>query len=221
MLGATGAVGGQVALTLSRLAEVEQMTLLGRRPVEGLTAGSIVQHEVDIFSPLSYAPLLHSHDVAICTLGVGQPSKISKEEFVKIDKDAALNFATECKRAGVKHFELLSSVGASSKSRSFYLRTKGELIDGLKALRFERLSVFQPSMIITPNNRYGLSQAFVLRFMPIVDPLFVGAAQKYRSIAVEKLGRAIALNVLDTKTVAAEVLQWPDFIELSDRAIEA
>ena len=32
---------------------------------------------------------LGGHNVAICTLGVGEPSKVSKkEEFVKIDKTA-------------------------------------------------------------------------------------------------------------------------------------
>jgi len=54
----------------------------------------------------------------------------------------------------------------SSSSSSFYLKTKGELEDGLKALRFERLSLFHPSMIMTPTNRYGLSQGITLAIMP-------------------------------------------------------
>src|SRR5215218_3210558 len=159
MLGATGAVGNHTARTLAGLPELTRLSLLGRRPVEGLAGGAIEQHVIDILAPSSYRDLLAGHDTAICTLGVGEPSKMSTAEFVRIDRDAVLDFASACKQAGVRHFELLSSAGASSTSALFYLRTKGQLEEGLKALGFERLSLFQPSMILTPTNRYGLLQA--------------------------------------------------------------
>lgn len=86
MLGATGAVGNHAALTLSKMPSVQQLSLLGRRPAENVVDESILQHEIDIFSAKSYEPFLNGHGTAICTLGVGQPSKMSKEEFIKIDK---------------------------------------------------------------------------------------------------------------------------------------
>ena len=48
---------------------------------------------INIFSPSSYMKYLPGHTTAICTLGVGQPSKISKEDFIKIDKKAVIDFA--------------------------------------------------------------------------------------------------------------------------------
>ena len=72
-------------------------------------------------------------------------------------------------------------------------------------------------MIITPTNRYGLSQALVLKIMPWIDPLLIGSLSKYRSILVEKLGRAMAMNVLkSTGSRGTETLHWVDFIKLSD-----
>ena len=216
MLGATGAVGNHTALALSKLSSVKKLTLLGRRTVDNVIGKSIVQHEIDIFSPKSYEFLLNGHDTAICALGVGQPSKMSKEEFIKIDKNAVLDFASACKKAGVTHFELLSSVGASSASSSFYLRTKGELEQGLKELEFERLSLFHPSMIITPTNRYGLSQAIALSVMPLLDHLFWGDFKKYRSISSEKLGTAMAMNLFKNDfSKGVETHHWREFIELS------
>src|SRR4051794_8338714 len=97
MLGATGAVGGHTARTLARLPEVTRLSLLGRRPAEGLAGGPIEQHVIDIFAPSSYRNLLAGHDTAICTLGVGEPSKMSKAEFVRIDRDAVLDFASACR----------------------------------------------------------------------------------------------------------------------------
>ena len=213
MLGATGAVGGQALKKLLTMPHVKQLSLLGRRAVEGLSSPIVAQHKVSIFDSSSYQEILPGHDTAICTLGVGQPSKVSKEDFLKIDKVAVLDFAKACKEAGVRHFELLASVGISSNSRSFYLRSKGELVDELKALHFERLSIFQPSMILTPTNRYGFSQALTLFIWPLIQVFLIGSLRKYKGIRVEQLGEAMALNIQGAKT-GLEMLDWDDFQKL-------
>ncbi len=207
LLGATGAVGSQVAHELAQMSDVEEVTLLGRRPLEGVSSPKIKQAVIDVFDPASYQSHLADQDVAICTLGVGQPSKMDREDFVRIDKTAVLRFATACKQAGVRHFELLGSVGADPRSRSFYLRTKGELEEGLTGLEFHRLSLFRPSMILTPTNRYGLTQAMTLAIWPLLRPLLVGGARKYRGIEVAHLGRAMARN-LSAEGEGVEVLHW-------------
>jgi uncharacterized protein YbjT (DUF2867 family) len=214
MLGATGAVGGHVARALQTAPQVTKLTLLNRRNLLQLTAPNTTQREVDVMSAAAYAPHLAGHNAAVCTLGVGQPSKISKEEFVRIDRDAVIAFASACKEAGIAHFSILSSVGANAQSQSFYLRTKGELNDALKALKFERLSLFQPSMILTPANRYGLSQALILAVWPRLDPMLQGGFKKYRGIGVDVLGKAIANNVLHSGG-GTETLQWPEIKALA------
>jgi uncharacterized protein YbjT (DUF2867 family) len=214
ILGATGAVGEQAARAVADFSQLKRLSLLGRREVEGLTQDAVSQHVVDIFNPDTYRELLTDHETAICTLGVGEPSKISKEDFVKIDRDAVLNFASACKDSGVKHFELLSAVGVNSKSSSFYLRTKGELEDGLKALNFERLSLFHPSMIMTPAKRYGIATELLLSAMPFINPLLLGPLQKFRGIAVERLGVSMAKNIL-LEQKGVETLVWNDFLSLS------
>ncbi len=217
MLGASGAVGGQIVSTLLGMPELGRLTLLGRRdiavPVHGGKA-VIKQHVVNIERPDTYAEFVGGHDAAVCTLGVGQPSQMSKAEFVHIDKDVVIAFATICRQSGVRHFELLCAVGADSKSRSFYLRIKGELEDALVALNFERLSLFQPSMILTPTNRYGIQQALTLTFWPMLSPLLFGPLHKYRGVRVETLGAAMA-NHLATKGSGLQRLRWDDFEALT------
>jgi len=205
MIGATGAVGGQVLKTLTGLPAVHRLTLLGRRPLTDVQGPLVHQHKIDLFDPPSYQDHLSEHTVAICTLGVGQPSKTSKEHFVRIDRDAVLDFATGCRAAGVSHFELLCSVGANPQARSFYLRTKGELEDGLKALDFDRLSLFRPSMILTPT-----TQGVVLKIWPFLSPLLVGPLRKYRGVRIDALGRAIAHNITRPGN-KVEILRWDDF----------
>ena len=210
MIGATGAVGTEVVRTLVAEPSLGQLTLLGRRPLESISSNKIQQQTIDIFDGASYQNALAGHTIAICTLGVGQPSKISREDYIKIDKDAVLAFATECKAAGVRHFQLLSSVGANAQSRSFYLRIKGELQSGLSDLHFDRLSIFQPSMIITQTNRYGFTQAVTLAVWPALSKSMIGSLRKYRGIPVEALGRAIDKTAFNAKQ-GEEVLQWDAF----------
>lgn len=215
MMGATGAVGGQVVNTLLEMEQVKALTLLGRRPLSGITVEHIHQHNINIHDTATYHNLLPGHQIAICTLGVGQPSKTSKEDFYKIDHQAVYDFAVACKAAGVRHFELLASVGIDAGSASYYLRTKGELVEKIEALNFERFSVFQPSMILTPTNRYGFSQAVLLKVWPLLQPLLMGGLRKYRGVSVGLLGKAMAVNVVADKT-GTEYLEWDDFQEIAE-----
>jgi len=216
MLGATGAVGGEALKALLAMPEVARITLLGRRLL-ALPAGAearVSQQVVDVGQPSSYAEWVAGHDAAICTLGVGQPSQMTTEAFLRVDRDWVIAFATACRERGVRHFELLGAVGANSRSRSLYLRTKGELRDALIALRFERLSLFQPSMILTPTNRYGLSQAITLALWPALSHLMIGPMRQFRGVRVEVLGGAMARNLV-TAGSGVETLQWADFMRLS------
>ncbi len=213
MLGATGAVGSEVVRALSGEPALERLTLLGRRELPGLNQKNIEQHRIDVLQPDSYQALLSGHQCAICTLGVGEPSKASKEDFLRIDKQAVLDFATLSRQSGVEHFQLLSSVGADAQSRSFYLRSKGELNDALRALNFKRLSLFQPSMIITPHNRYGFSQAVTLAVWPTLSRVMFGPLSKLRGIAVSDLGTAMANNCL-SEGAGIEILHWKEITAL-------
>lgn len=217
MLGASGAVGGQVVNTLLAMPQLRRLTLLGRREIAlpSLASSIAKQHMIDIDATDTWAKLVAGHDCAVCTFGVGESTKVSKAVLMHIDRDVVIAFATICKQAGVKHFEMLGSVGANAQSRSFYLRVKGELRDALIALNFERLSLFQPSMILTPTNRYGLSQAVTLALWPALSHLLIGPLRKFRGVRVAALGAAMAKN-LSTKGRGVETLQWERFDALAN-----
>jgi uncharacterized protein YbjT (DUF2867 family) len=213
MLGASGAVGQAALAALQAMPEVNAITALVRRPFAPASSAKLTTHIVDVLSPASYAQHLKSHDAAICTFGVGEPSKVSFEEFNRIDFDAVLEFAKACKAADIRHFELLCSVAASPASSNRYLKSKGELREAIAALGFSRFSCFQPSMIITPQNRYGFSQAVMLAVWPVLSHLLVGPLSKYRGVRVEDLGTAMARN-LPANGSGTEILHWPEFMRL-------
>jgi hypothetical protein len=215
LFGATGAVGGEVLRALLSMAEVEKITALGRRKVE-IPRGPgpsrrLSQGIVDLEKPASFAKYLKGQTHAICALGVGQPSKMSREEFAHIDRDLVLSLARSCRKAGVKSFSLLSALGAKAQSSFFYPKVKGQLEEGLRDLKFDQLSLFRPSMILTPTNRYGWTQGILLKVWPLLDLLLMGPLSKARGIRVEELGRAMAFGTVTDRQPGAKILYWADF----------
>jgi len=211
MMGATGAVGSQVVKRLIDSSSLGALAFLGRRTVDDLQDERLSQFIIDIFEPDSYSPLLSSYDVAVCTLGVGQPSKMSREQWLRIDKIAVLDFARHCHQSGVRHFHLLTSIGSDPNSKSFFLRAKGELEKELESLGFESVCFYQPSMIITPTNRYGLSQVITLAVWPTLSKVMFGSLKKYRGIDVADLGAAIARNALNN-SAGVRRYTWADLV---------
>jgi uncharacterized protein YbjT (DUF2867 family) len=211
LLGATGAVGGHVLGEALRSPAFERVTTIGRRPAGVANAGApgkLSQHVVDLGMPASYRPLLAGHTTAVCTLGVGQPSKSTREEVWKVEIDYVTAFAAACRDAGIRHFSLMTSVGADARSRFYYARLKGTQEERVTALGFERTSLFRPSMILTPQNRYGATQGLFLAVWPKLHGLFAGPLRRFRGVHVEDLGRAIAINAARDNASGVEIFEW-------------
>jgi uncharacterized protein YbjT (DUF2867 family) len=225
LIGATGAVGGNVLATLLGLPSVAAITTLGRRPAAVAATpppGRLAQHTVDMANPESYQRHLAGHTDAICTLGVGEPSKMKREEVWTIEVDYVAGFAEACRRAGVERFSLMTSVGTDIKSKIYFLRMKGEVEARVSAQGFRRVSLFRPSMILTPENRYGLSQALTLAIWPHIHFLLPGPLRQYRGIRVEDLGRAIALDAArDEPSTGIHIYEWGGFHAILREAASA
>ena len=105
----------------------------------------------------------------------------------------------------------MTSVGSDARSSSYYLRLKGTQEDRVKAIGFERTSLFRPSLLITPQNRYGASQAAFLAVWPKLNWMLRGPLRRYRGIRVEDLGRAIAIDAARNARGGVEIYEWDDF----------
>ena len=218
VLGSTGAVGTELVKTLVELSAISDVSLLVRRGHTDATISSspkVRQIIVDVFSPKTYEKYLSGHSLAFSTFGVGEPSKTAREEFIRVDRDCVQTFGEACKNCGIQHFTSLGAVGANGRSSVFYLKSKGQLEDALINLKFGRTTFARPSVIVTPENRYGFSQAVLLALYPLLNPLLVGKLAQFRSISVESLGRAIALNAMLPQKSEVEILTWVDFQNLN------
>jgi hypothetical protein len=117
--------------------------------------------------------------VAICCLGLRQPSKASKKDFVAVDVGYTEAFAKLCKASGVKHFSLVSAVNAAPKALSRFGRTKFKAEQVVKEVGFEKMSFFRPSILIAMGARYGFRDSM----SQTVAPKFTGMLHtKYKEV---------------------------------------
>ena len=118
----------------------------------------------------------------------------SKAEFAAVDRDLVGAVAAAAKAAGAQQFISISSAMADSSASSFYLKTKGEAEDLLRAQKFDRLDIIRPGLLRgerTNENRLGESLAIAAS--PVMDMLLHGKFRRYRSILASDVAAAIEL----------------------------
>lgn len=123
-------------------------------------------------------------DVAFCCLGTTMKNARSKTNFFKVDHDYVLNFAFLCKKNGVKHFLIISSIGANIEASNFYLQTKGRVESGLRAMAFDSCIVFRPSILAGSRNETRFGEKIGLWLMKFFGGLLVGKFKRYRATDV-------------------------------------
>ena len=225
IVGATGAVGSALLAELLASPRWGVVTVLGRRAPDALLATLPAAHRARVHAHL--VPMDDSLEAAtadalradrapagaaaFCTLGVGQPRKLPREEVWRVDVDVAGAFARGCRAAGVDHLSLLSSVGADAASRSYYLRVKGSAEAAVSAPGFARVSLFRPSLLVTRTLRYGLQDRVTQWAVPKLAPLL---PSRFHPVRVEALARAMRLNAERAPTARVDTLEYADFVRL-------
>ena len=196
VIGATGAVGSALTRDLLASPRCSAVTILTRRATDIFTvvpgAEKLTRRVVDLDQlEIQAREPASGCDAAFCTMGIGQPRKVSRLEFWKVDVEYASAFARACQAAGVRHMSLLTSVGADATSRTYYLRVKGSVEAAYRAVGFARLSLFRPSLLVARETRYGMQDWVTQLVFPRLSWML---PSRYHEIRVEELGRAMRLN---------------------------
>ena len=186
LIGATGLVGGAVAAEAGPLA----LTALARRAPQGLAP-----HHQPIVAPIADWPALiaaRRPAVLISCLGTTIRQAGSQAAFRAVDHDLVRASARAARAAGAARMIAVSSVGAAANSANFYLRTKGEIEEGLRALGFDRLDLLRPGLLTgARDGAPRLAEGLAILAAPLTDALLRGGLRRYRSIPAVVVARAI------------------------------
>jgi uncharacterized protein YbjT (DUF2867 family) len=220
VLGGSGQVGSKLVASLQRLSRDEcgKITLISRRPLDGFDGDDRVAVQVVDYDKLGDASvvdtILQNHNAAFMLMGVGQPRKASQEEVERIDADIPIRFSEACTRDKVEHISVLSAYGADPKATysswtgtgaggGWYNYCKGKMEEGIKALPFASVGIFQPAGIYPGNSNtpslVGQLNAF---FNPILPGAFeTASSEQIADSMVQHMKQQLAGTLTGHKTV--------------------
>ena len=182
LVGATGLIG----MSLIRLAVHRpdiRIIAISRREVP-LPPGARMEVLVADTAGWADAIAAANADVLACALGTTW-KKSGKDEaaFRAVDHDLVLATAEAAKQAGVPNMVVVSAAGADARSKSLYMRVKGETEEALSRVGFKRLDILHPGLLRgTRTDDLRLAERAAIIAAPLIDPLLSGSWQRFRSI---------------------------------------
>ena len=199
IIGATGAVGREIVNEILRGEYYDRIYVLGRNSISKLPDDSRLAKIIIDFDNIDFdMGILENADV-FASLGTTIKIAGTKENQRKIDVDYTVNFAKLCEEK-TRSFNVVSAIGANSKSKNFYNSLKGELEDALKELNLGVLRIFQPSLLISKREDGRFLEELFIKISPLFKILLKGRTKKYRPIEVSLLGKEIVRFACENKS---------------------
>ena len=198
IIGATGAVGREISNEILSGEYYDRIYILGRSSINKLPDDSRLTKIIIDFENINFdTSILEDADV-FASLGTTIKIAGSKENQRKIDVDYTVNFSKLCE-GKVRSFNVVSAIGANSKSKNFYNSLKGELEDKLKVMNLGVLRIFQPSLLISKRDDKRFLEELFMKVSSIFQLVLKGKAKKYSPIEVSVLGREIVRFATENK----------------------
>ena len=198
IIGATGAVGKEILKEILGSEYYERIYVLGRNSISRLPEDDRLTKVVIDFENIRFdTSILDDRDV-FAALGTTIKIAGSKENQRKIDVDYTVNFAKLCE-GKVRSFNVVSAIGANSKSKNFYNSLKGELEDKLKEMNLGTLRIFQPSFLISRRDDNRFLEEIFMKVAPIFQFVLKGKTKKYSPIEASLLGKVIVRFATENK----------------------
>ena len=204
IFGATGLTGKALLNNLINDIRYEKIYCVARRSLE--LKNPKVEEIIFDFKDFSKLPFVKAQHVFSC-LGTTLKAAGSKEAQQVIDRDYPIAVSGYTKNIGAEKIICVSSVGADINSGNFYLRTKGEMEEGVK-VNFTNSVFVRPSFLMGYRKEMRIGEKIGIGIFKVINPLLMGGLSKYRGINVSKLSKAmIEACFKETK----QVLYYEDF----------
>ena len=216
--GSTGFLGSKILNHLYK--EDQKIYCLSRRKneINSINIEDIII-DFDAINNLSLPKIDHvylclGHELRAWEL-MSMPDR-EKGPFYKVDYEYTLSIAKKAEEVGATSISLVSAVGANQNSKSFYLKTKGDLEEEIKKLRFKTINIFQPGHLagrINWQRKKSEPRLDVFAFeigSLFFDPFLVSGLQKFRSINADKLANFIVKSTIN-ENLGINQFQYSDF----------
>jgi uncharacterized protein YbjT (DUF2867 family) len=201
VLGSTGLIGGYVLALLLNDNAFDKVKVFVRKPLS-INHPKLEQHIINFNDSGSFEKLV-TGDVIFCCLGTTIKTAGSQDAFKKVDYEYPLEFAKAGKQNGVNQYLIISSIGATTDTSNFYLKTKGEIETAIKNLNFDSFVILRPSMLLGDRKEIRFGEIIGKVVMQAISFLFIGSLKKYKAIQATTVAQAM---VKQSKTAPKGVI---------------
>ncbi|HET7897625.1 MAG TPA: NAD(P)H-binding protein [Flavisolibacter sp.] len=187
VIGATGLVGGHLVNLLQQEEQFDVIRVLVRRPVS-FPSSKIESKLVNFSDPESFKLAVDGSDAVFVAIGTTQKKvRGDQDAYRKVDYEIPVNAARFCAETGCEKFLLVSSVGANSRSKNFYLELKGEVEEDVQQIPIRRICIFRPSLLLGHRKENRLGERISQNILPAFSFLLNGKLKKYRPVHAREL----------------------------------
>lgn len=187
VIGGTGMVGRELVRLLTESDDFSEVVSLVRRS-SGFVHPKLTEHIIDFDAPETWNDLV-TGDVLFSTLGTTMAQAKTQENQFRVDYTYQYVTARIASENKVPLYVLVSSAGASAKSRIFYSRIKGGLEDAVKKLPFSVISILQPGQLDGNRTENRPAEKISLKIVYLLNKL--GLLRKYRPIQATDVAKAM------------------------------
>lgn len=197
LVGASGSIGSSLLIQLLESPAYSSVLVLVRKDLS-LQHPKLKQLVIEFDQMSNYAAEIKG-DAVFCCLGTTKSKTPDEQEYRKIDYQYPLDVGVIAQANGAESYHLVSSIGANKNSSVFYTRTKGEVERDLKAIPFQNIHIYRPSILDGKRKDKRMMEGILNAVMRLINPLLVGGLKKYRSIKVENVAKAMLKQSLVDK----------------------
>jgi uncharacterized protein YbjT (DUF2867 family) len=191
LVGGTGALGREVLRLALADTRIDRVIAPTRRPLppHPCLENPVVRELGTLPEDSRYWRV----DAVICTLGTTIKVAGSQKAFAAIDRDLPVYVARCARQAGATRFALNSSLGASLGG-SFYLRTKAEAEQAIRALAYPSYTIVRPSLIDADRAEPRFGETVGLVLAKVLRPAI---PRHYRPVKAATIAVALLESITD------------------------
>lgn len=196
VVGATGLIGQILIKQLAESARIAKVIAITRRKI--CYVNPKISNQVVDFANLDNFSWYFKGDLLFSCLGTTKKQAGSVAAQRMVDVDYQLKVAEFAADNGVSEYFLVSSSGANGKSKNAYLQMKGELEDKVTRLKFNRICIFQPSLLLGEREEVRFGEKLGSWILPTLCRLPL--LKRYKPIFGEQVAIKMCQESLKLKT---------------------
>lgn len=211
IIGATGLVGSELTKKLLIDNRYDKVKVFVRRTT-GISNTKIEEHIVDFDKIGTWKNQLIG-DELYSALGTTIKKAGSKEVQYKIDFDYQYITAKLASENGVQKYLLVSSIGAKSKSKNFYLNMKGNLDNAVQLFPFDQILIFRPSILVGERLEKRFGELLGIKIAGVITNI-IPAVKKYSPIRAAQVAEAMIKSANMNLTDKLKIFESEDIFNL-------